>query len=332
VTLDGEPIQFEFATPQRVLSCRIETESFGDTQRPGSVWERIGRAIAGGPARTYANFDRGLFRPDAEAPVGACGAFEAFGTAPEASGLRPGDFARLRGTFEGSGSAEMAISGSDHPMLVFVNGELVPGLSGDAATRRSDISAFLQIGGNEVEVVVHLLPRPAGAAGLRPERGLLPDVWLAGADGTAIPVRWELCPGLAGEAAGWDGEAEARRWHFIRFGPWRERGTELAAVRGVGWYRASFALPEAEAWTVPYHLRVELSGAGRLYANGKPLAALRGDGRYVLPLPGFGLRAGEENVVAAALYGLSPQTGLHRLDVGAEEGQMTRRRRLEIRF
>lgn len=331
VTLDGEPLAFEFGAPERVLRCTIETESFAETQRPGSIWERIGRAVVGGPPRTYANFDRGFFRPDAEGPRGECEAVGDLGGATE--GPAPGGFARLYGEFEASGPVEIAISGSTYPTLVFVNSDFVPALSGDSPERRADISALTRSGTNEVKLVVHVVPRRAGRAGLQETLARLPEVRLIDSSGAAVEARWDLCRGLAGEAAGWAATGlEPRRWHFLRFGPWREQGPEPAQVRGVGWYRVSFALPEAEEWTVPYHLRLEVSGAGRVYVNGEPLAALQGEGEYLLPLPAAGLRAGGENVIALALYGESPRTGLHRLDVGSDESQTARRRRLEIRF
>ena len=73
-------------------------------------------------------------------------------------------------------------------------------------------------------------------------------------------------------------------------------------------------------------------GGGKLYWNGRPLATVRGDGSYLLPVPSPADRTERGNVLAAALYGLSPETGLYSAEVSADEDRMTRRRALEIRF
>ncbi len=125
---------------------------------------------------------------------------------------------------------------------------------------------------------------------------------------------------------------DVRRWHFIRFGPWREQGRDLMGVRGVGWYRVPFELPRADGWNLHYRLSATLYSGGNVYLNGRLLAACRGEGRYVLPLPGAPLRQGDVNVVALTLYGLGPETGLHRLEVAADGERITRRRVLDIRF
>ena len=333
VTVDGEPVDFTFTTPARLLTFRISTESFESGQGASSFWDRLGRAITGGPPKLYARFDRGLFMPDARALGGYWEPVDALGESPEVLGLSAGSFARLRTRFLFSGSAEMTISGSADPMLVLVNGQFVPGLSGSGPLRRAEVSSLLRTGENEVEVIAHLLPRGRGLTGLRDDQLRLPEIRLIGQEGEVIPEKWEIGRGLGGEAAGWPGaDVDTRRWHFIGFGPWREQGRDLADMWGVGWYRVPFGLPQPGTWDIPYYLSVTLYGAGNLYLNGRRLATCRGDGDYVLPLPTPPLRQGNGSVLTAALYGLGPQTGLHRVEIAADERRMTRRRLLEIRF
>jgi len=325
VTVDGQPVAASFASPERVATFQITTESFEQSQRPSSLWDRLGRAVLGGPPGLRASFDRVWFMPDAAAPEGPWTPMESLDVLPYNLGLSLGRFARLRARFEGRASAKVVISGPSDPALVFVNGQFVPGLSGSAPVRRADITPLLLAGEDNMEIILHLLPRGAAST--------LPKVTLTGDEGQVIPCKWEFSAGLRGEAAGWEGPgAEVSRWHLLRLGPWREQGREVAEIRGVGWYRVPFALPQPEDWRIPYHLHLAMSGAANLYLNGVHLATCQGDGDYVLPLPTPPLRQGEENVLALALYGLEPQTGLQRLEIAAEEERMGRRRVLGIRF
>jgi hypothetical protein len=156
---------------------------------------------------------------------------------------------------------------------------------------------------------------------------------LVAADSQTVFDTWKLYPGLRGEDAGWaSSDADTRRWHLLRFGPWRAQGGEPAATWGVGWYRIPFGLPRPGEWRIPYRLCLTLDGAARLYLNGSPFAACRGAGEYVMPLPHPPLNQDGDNVLAIAAYGTAPETGLHQLEIVADEGRMTRRRVLEIQF
>lgn len=333
VTLDGQPLEFTFAQPERVLKARITTGSLADERQAKDLWDKLGRAVLGGPPHLYARFDRGSFIPDAKAPSGECASFDTVAGPPEAVGLSGAAFARLRTRFSAQGTAEMLIRGSGCPTLASINGTFVPALSGRAALRRADISPFLRPGLNDLVLMVQILPRARGFAGLSDEAVALPEVRLITQVGEASLEDWQVCPGLAGEAAGYaDYEADTRRWHYIRFGPWREQGKDLADVWGPAWYRMALDLPNPGPWTIPYYARVEIVGGGRLYWNGRPLAAVQGDGTYLLPVSAPTTSDGGSNVLAAALYGLSPQTGLYSAEVSADEGLMARRRALEIRF
>ena len=350
VMVDGKPAEFSFTTPERVLRLRVETSSFEEEQKADSVWQRLGRAVVGGPPRVYARFDRGMFMPDGEARGGAstslslappqaqsrggeCGTFRAIFGAPEKVGLRTGGFARLKTRFSAQGPTELVMSGSRYPALVFVNGRLVPALSADSPLPRADITPYLAVGENELEIVVQVLPLGPGAAGLNEDDARLPEVRIVTESGAPALEGWQVCPGLAGEAAGFAGsELDTKRWHLIRFGPWREQGRELSDVWGPGWYRVSFELPRSGDWRIPYYLDADLKGAGKLYLGGRPLATVSGDGKYVLPLSAPPLAYGESNCLAAALYGVEEQTGLYELSVAADQSRMTKRRVLEVRF
>lgn len=332
VTVDGKEVPFTFSTPERVLRLEINTEPFEEGQRARSLWNQIGRAIAGGPPKLYAEFDRGLFMPDDDAENGPWRQVEGLDRGSEWH-LSPGGFVRLRGRFEAAETAEVIVTGSRDPGLAFVNEEFMPVLSGSAPVRRSDITPLLRAGENQIEMVLQILPRGPGLAGLGTDGPRLPGIEVIAKEGESIPVKWEICPALAGEAAGWAGEhGDTGGWHFIRFGPWREQGRELTDVRGVGWYRVAFDLPRSDGWTIPYRLSLTLHGGGNVYLNGELVATCAGDGDYVLPLPTPPLRHGDENVTAIALYGMGPQTGLRRLEVRADRQRMTRQRVLEARF
>ncbi len=335
VTIDGEPVPFTFTPPARKLEFEVTTEPFEHQQRPTSIWDQLGQSIAGGPPRLYAEFDRSYWRPDAH----AAGAWDDAGTLTLSGGepgqvsLTSGGFARLRARFDALQCTRISIAGSTDPALVFLNGEFVRELSGSAERREANVSALLTPGENEITIVLHLLPRANGVAGLRAGPRRWPQVSLVG-DGPAVVLQnWELSPGLAGEAAGWHSAGvDLRRWHHLRFGPWRDQGRLPAGAWGVGWYRVSFGLPRPEAWRIPCHLRLTLHGAAQLYLNGVPLAACEGGGEYVLPLPAPPLNQGGDNLLAIAAYGLRPETGLHHLEVAADTDRMTRSRVLEIRF
>jgi len=333
VTLDGQPLDFTFTQPERVLKAQIRTEPFADGRRAASFWDKVGRAVLGGPPYLYARFDRGPFTPDAKAPGGDCASFDTIAGAPEGVALGTGSFARLRTRFSAQATAEMLIQGSRYPILTSINGIFVPGLSGDGLLRQADISPLLRPGLNELELMVQIIPRAQGFAGLSDQTARLPEVRLITQLGEVPLEDWYVCPGLAGEAAGYAGhQADIRNWHYIRFGPWRERGKELTDMWGPGWYRMTLDLPDSGLWTIPYYARIELLGAGKLYWNGRPFATVQGDGTYLVPVSAPKDSEERSNILAAALYGLSPQTGLYAVEVAADERLMTRRRALEIRF
>jgi hypothetical protein len=332
VTVDGEPVEFGFTSPARILTFDVATESFEEGRRASSVWDRMGRAIAGGPPKLYARFDRAWFMPDADAPSGSSRQIEGLGLSADVLGLTAGDLVRLRTRFEAAGPAEVVVVGSDDPSIVFLNGEVVAALSGSAAERRANVSDLLQTGENELEILLHLLPRAPGRAGLLGPAKRLPEVMLVGADGQVVLDAWEVSAGLRGEDAGWAApELDARRWHLLRFGPWRAQGREPAKVWGAAWYRVPFGLPRSDGWHIPYYVRLTLDGTARLYLNGSPMATCRG-GEHILPLPAPPLRESDNNVLAIAAYGLGSETGLHQLEIAADEGRMTRQRVVEIRF
>jgi len=333
VTLDGDPLAFTFSRPERVLTARIPTEAFAEERSAKDFWGKLGRAVLGGPPHIYARFDRGSFIPDSSAPLGECASLRTVAGPPEAVGLRGSSFARLRTRFSAQYTAEILIRGSGCPTLTSVNGAFVPALSGIGPVLRADISPFLRPGMNELALTVQILPRALGFPGLSDQSVALPEVRLITQHGEAPLEDWVLCPGLAGEQAGYAGEqTDTRRWHYIRFGPWREQGGDLRDVWGPGWYRVGLNLPDPGPWTIPYYARVQIVGGGKLYWNGQPLATIRGDGAYRVPVPSSVSAAEGGNVLAAALYGISPQTGLYAAEIAADEDRMTRRRELEIRF
>ncbi len=333
ITVDGKPVEFTFTPPAQILTFDLTTESFAHGQRPSSIWDQLGRAIVGGPPKLHASFDRAWFMPDAQAPAGSWSPVEGLGPAPETLGLAAGSVALLRTRFSAAAPADMVVVGSTDPAIVTLNGRLVPALSGSAPERRADISGFLKPGENEIEILLHLLPRAAGRAGLVPPASRLPEVMVLAGNGQTVLDRWELHPGLRGEKAGWaSSDIEARRWHLLRLGPWRAQGGEPAGVWGAAWYRIPFGLPRPEDWQIPYRLSLTLDGTALLYLNGVPFATCRGAGEYLLSLPSPPLRHGDNNLLAVAAYGLTPETGLHRLEIAADEGRMTRRRLLEIHF
>ncbi len=333
IFVDGEPVDFSFTPPARSLEFTIDTQSFAEERRARSFWDRLGRAIVGGPARLRARFDHGLFAVDSEAEGGECAGFSTIARPPESLGLVTDAFVRMQAQFDASAPVGLAIRGSRYPTLVFVNGQFVPALSGEGLYRRADISEFLRQGPNEVELVTHILPRRLGFPGLADETARLPEVRIVTQSGEVPIEPWEVCPGLAGEASGFPSiDADTRGWHYLRLGPWREPGSRFEDAWGVGWYRVAFELPRAGEWNIPCYAHIDLVGTGKLYLNGRPVATVQGAGKYTLPLTAVADGEGDVNVLAAALYGLSPQTGLYAAEVAADEGTMTRRRRLEIRF
>jgi hypothetical protein len=332
IAVDGKPVQFNFATPARVATFTITTKAFEEETKPTGIG-RLGRVIMGGPPKLTANFDRGWFMPDAEAQGAPCQRAASAGRTPEALGLSEGSFARLRANFETVAPAKLSITGSTDPALVFINGKLVTGLSGSAPKREAEIGDLLAPGANRIEIVLHLLPRASGLAGLRTQKQL-PDVnVLSGQNRTRI-AEWDVCSGLAGEDAEWTklDDLDTSNWHFLRFGPWRTKGRELSEVWGVGWYRIPFGIARPGEWRVPYYLLLSLHGNAALYLNGERFASCLGDGKYRLPLPPPPMAQGDDNLLAAAVYGLTPDTGIDSVEISADRQQMTRRRTLTIKF
>lgn len=331
VTVDGKPVEFTFPTPARVLVLPITTQSYDDESR-GSSLIRLGRVIIGGPPKLVAAFDRGWFTPDSEAKDGPSRSAVSVGRPPEALGLTTGAFVRLRTSFESAAPLRLALRGSDDPMLVSVNGKIVPELSGAAKEREADISSLLASGTNRLEVLVDVLPRADGVAGLRGAKQL-PEITLTSAQGDVPIAAWEVCPGTAGEADGWTAlDLDASQWHLLRFGPWRAQGRDLADVLGVGWYRVPFGIPRPGEWRIPYYLTANLHGAGVLYLNGTRYAGCNGNGAYKLALPSPPLQTDAENILAAALYGVNPDTGIYSLTIAADRQHMTRRHTVSVKF
>lgn len=321
VMVDGEPVEFDFATPERVVRFTVETPTFEQERAPGSVWGRLRRAVSGAAPALELEFDRGHFMPEAAAEAGG------WGMAGETSG-----FVRQRARFRRGEVERVEVRGGGGPRLVFVNGVLVAEMSGAAGEATAQVGELLEEGENEVLVVTHLLPRAPGAPGIKDGAGL-PEVRLLGPGGEEVAAEWEMSDRLAGEELGWQGaQVDVRGWHFVRLGAWREQGRRLAEVAGIGWYRVPFEVPSAGDWRIPYRLQIRVRGAGELYLNGARLATLAASGEHAVPLPAPPLRKGEPSVLAAALYGPGSDTGLYRAVVSADREHMTRRRRVEIRY
>jgi hypothetical protein len=337
VSVDGTPVEFAFETPQRVARFSLSTSSFESEQRASSVWERARRSVAGGPPGLRLEFDRGWFLPDDEGKPLAWKPKPPNAQTLADLGVKTGGFARLRARFDPQGRTRLVMDGTTDPVLAFVNGRLVPELSGRAVRREADLRDLLSPGENEIVIVMQSLPGQKGDAAVLAGPCLIPAVSLAGegtgSDGSLPLERWEVSVGLAGEFSGWTGLGlDVGDWHFIRFGPWRKQGRELAGVTGVGWYRVPFGLPHPGAWRIPYQLEVDLGGPAALYLNGEGLATCPGGGLYVVPLSEARVRGGDENVLAAAVYGVGPEAGINRVEIAADREHMTKRRKVEIRF
>ena len=331
VMVDGKPVDFSFGTPLRVLTFAVTTAVFEEDTRASGL-DRLGRLILGGPPQLAATFDRGWFMPDAAAADGPCRRAGALGVPPESLGLSTGAFARLRANLPAAGASRLRLRGSTDPALVLVDGDPVPGLSGGAAEREADLVSPVTASASHLEIVLDLLPRADGFAGLW-ESKRLPEVLLTGEQGEAPLGDWEVCAGLAGESAGWTQlDLDTSRWHFLRFGPWRRQGREVAKVSGVGWYRIPFGLPRPGEWRIPYDLRLDLRGSAAVFVNGSRVATCLGDGVYRVLLPAAVLTEGGENILALAVHGLAPETGVNRIEIAADRERMTRRRALSIGF
>ena len=331
VTVDGKPVQFAFTTPARVLSFSITTQTFEDENRGSSIL-RLGRVIIGGPPKLVASFDRGWFMPDSEAEDGPSQSVTSVALPPEALGLATSSFVRLRTAFEAAAPVHVSIKGSTDPMLVFVNGKLVSELSGAARERDADITSLVTAGANRLDVLVDVLPRADGAAGLRGARQL-PEIAVSSAQGSVPIPAWQVYSGLSGEADGWTQlDLDTAQWHLLRFGSWRTQGRKLADVTGVGWYRVPFGTPRLGEWRVPYYLTINLQGAAALYLNGSRYAGCNGNGTYRLALSSPPLQTEAENALSAAVYGLTPETGIYAVEIAADRQQMTRRHAVSIKF
>jgi hypothetical protein len=331
VLLDGKPVDFQFSTPERVLSFSTVTPSFEEEHRSSSVWDRLGRVVVGGPPRLHAEFDRAWFMLDDPRSDG-WKAVDSLEKAVEQLGIATGDFVRFRSRYDPGGRSRMVVKGSPDPALVFVNGQFIAALSGTAPEREADLSGALVQGENEVVIVLHLLTRPRGLEGALGGPRRLPTVTMVGDGEPLVLTSWEVSTQLEGEQAGWNrDEHELSDWHFVHFGPWRRQGKELAGAAGVGWYRVPFALPQPGAWRIPYQVKLDITGAAVLWLDGRPLATCGDEGRYTIPVPEALVRPGE-NTLAAAVYGFSDATGLRRVEVAADESRMMKQRTLEIRF
>ncbi len=334
VLVDGKPVDFTFTTPDRMVQFTVITDPFEQERRATSVWQQIGRAVAGGPPLLRSEFDRGWFMPE---PIGEGGAWRPLGSmvrTQDGLAVPPGGFVKLKARFDPAGRGRMAVSAPGGPLMVFVNGQLIPELSGAPGKHQADIAAHLAGPDNELVIILEVPPRAKGRAGIAEKAAPLPEVQLLGPDSQAPVQGWQVCAGLGGEAKGWTQPGvDTSTWHFLRFGPWREQGGELAMVSGVGWYRVPFGLPDARQWQIPYQLTVSLTGSAALYLNGHPLGLCPGDGTYSISLPGAWLNHGDqENVLAVAVYGLADATGLRRVVVAADGDHIAKRRAVEIRF
>ncbi len=242
-----------------------------------------------------------------------------------------GELARLRTRVDPAGRTKLAITGASDPLLVFVNGRLVS-FEATGPDREADVAALLVPGENEVSLLLQLLPREPGAAGLRQGKRL-PVISLKGEAGALALDQWEASRGLAGEAAGWaESKAPAEAGSVLHLGPWRDQGKRYQDVTGVGWYRFPFTLPKPEAWEIPYQAHVTLTGNAQVYLNGVRIATLLGSGSHVVPLPSPPLADGGDNLLAVALYDLAGKPALDKVEIVAVQDEMTRRRQVEIRF
>ena len=332
VLLDGKPVQFTYTAPARVFAFTLPTGTYEKEQEPPTTLARLGRSVIGGPPKIHTSFDRAQFLADAEAPKTEWTAVGQLGRAPEALGLQGGEFARLRTRVDPADRTKLAVTGASDPLLVFVNGKLVS-FEATGADREADIAALLLPGENEISLLIQLLPREPGVAGLRAPGKRLPVISLRGEAGALELDKWEVSPGLAGEVAGWaELRAPAEAGSVLRLGSWRDQGKRYQDLAGVGWYRFPFALPKPDAWEIPYEAHVTLTGSAQLYLNGVRIATLLGSGSYVVPLPSPPLAGGGENLLAVALYDPAGKPALDKVEIVAVQAEMTRRRQMEIRF
>jgi len=333
VLVDGKPADFTFSTPDRVARFPVTTGPFEEERKATSVWQEIGRAVQGGPPLLQAEFDRGWFMGEPAAEGGKWRPLEAMARGPDDLGLLPGQFVRLRARFDPAGRTRISVNPFGQVALVFLNGRLVPELSGRPEESEALPGEALGLGENELMVIVRTRPRAEGREGVAEKPARFPAVSLIGVDGAVPVTTWEVSVGLAGEALGWtQQECDVSTWHLIRLGPWRQQGRDLAKVSGIGWYRVPFGLPEKRQWRIPYQVTVAVTGAAALYLNGHSLGVCPGDGTYAFPAPGEWLSADRENVLAAAVYGPTDATGLQRVEVAADRAHMSKRRAVEVKF
>ena len=155
-------MEFCFTSPARILTFDVATESFERGRRASSIWDQMGRAITGGPPKLSARFDRAWFMPDASAPPGSWAPVEGLGVSADVLGLAAGSVVRLRARYDAAGPADVVMVGSTDPSIVSVNDQVVPALSGSAAERRASVTDLLQAGENQIEILLHLVPRAPG--------------------------------------------------------------------------------------------------------------------------------------------------------------------------
>ena len=332
VLVDGKATPFAYTSPQRVLSFNVNTQTFEQEQKPASVWERIGRGVAGGPPKLRATFSRAPFRADEDAPKTNWMPLGPLGQTPESLGLKVGDFARFRTRLDLGGKTTLALSGAVDPTLVLVNGKPVV-FASDSPDREADIMPLLLPGSNEISLLIQIAPREMGEEGTRGPAQRLPLVSLKGVAGESVLDRWEMSLGLAGEAAGYAAPKLASApWDVLHFGAWREQGKRYQDVTGPAWYRVTFSLPKTEAWEIPFDLKVAVSGNAEVYLNGTRIASLAGGGTHRLPLVAPPLVANGENVLAIAVYDPAGKPGLNQVEIEASPDDLLRRHQVEVKF
>ncbi len=333
VLVDGEPTDFQFATPERMVTFSVSSKTFEEETRPRSLWERLGHLVEGGPPLLRAEFDRSWFMGE---PLPGDDGWEpvtATARGPDDLSVSAGAFLALRARFDPAGRTRMSVDPRGARLLLFLNGQFVPELSWQDGPREALLGEQLLLGENEVLVLMQVPARARGSEGVAQGATEFPAVAMVGVDGAAPITGWECRVGLIGEARGWTAQdLDVTSWHFIRFGPWRQQGSDLEKVSGIGWYRVPFGLPKPRRWTIPYRVAVTTAGAATVYLNGNLLGFCPGDGVHTFSAPSEWLSYDKDNVLAIAVYGAADDIGLRRVEIAADRTHMTRRRAIEIRF
>ena len=195
------------------------------------------------------------------------------------------------------GLTQLVFGRIDDRGIIYINGKQAGFARSANDPLAIDAKPFLQVGTNQIAVVVNNRDG---------DGGLLKPVRLVGTSVDRIPLKWQLATNLGGFEQGWQGvDGKGDTWKTVKIDPANKDAPPIPADAMAVWYRVEFELPQLPpgVWA-PWLARISAAGNGMIYLNGQHLGRWWEVGPqkdFFLPECWLNSGAGKKNVLTFCL-------------------------------